>query len=108
MADRSFHFTFVRGLVKALVVRSRSSEKSSKSSSVERKRSSRLEGPRASWSVWLLEELEYPFLLEGSGGATKLPEGKNFARITGTAFAVDSSMRFSDAIAVGVDLFTLS
>ena len=63
--------------MKALVVRSRSSEESSKSSSVEKKRSPRLEGPVASSSVGLPGGLESTFLLEGSCGAIKPPEEKN-------------------------------
>ena len=83
--------------MKALVVRSRSSEESSKSSYVEKKRSPRLEGPRAPLSVVLLGELESTFLLEGSCGAIKPPEEKNLARTTGTALAIDSSMCLSNA-----------
>ena len=100
--------------MKALVVRSRSSEESSKSSSVEKKRSPRLEGPRAPSSVVLLGELESTFLLEGYCGAIEPPEENNLARTTGTAFAIDSSMCLSNAgdatsaIAVGADLFTVS
>ena len=100
--------------MKALVVRSRSSEDSSKSFSVEKKRSPRLEGPGASSSVGLFGGLESTFLLEGSCGVIKPPEEKNLARITGTVLAIDSYMCFSNAgdatsaIAVGVDLFTLS
>ena len=83
--------------MKALVIRSRSSEESSKSSSDEKKRSPRSEGPGASLSVWFSRELESPLLLEGSFGAITPPEEKNLARITGTAFAIDSSIRFSNA-----------
>lgn len=100
--------------MKGLDVRSRSSEESFKSSSVEKKRSPQLEGPGASSSVRLLGELESTFLLGGSCGAINPHKEKNLARISGTAFEIDSVMRFSNAedatsaIAVGVDLFRLS
>ena len=66
--------------MKALVVRSRSSEESSKSSPDEKKRSPRSEGPGASSSVWFSGELESLLLIEGSFGAITPPEEKELGQ----------------------------